>query len=152
MKRVIRNSKYAAYVLLFALVGAQLIRPNLRNPQVRPERSLWKDHALDPRVGSILRRACADCHSHETEWPWYSKISPVSWWLVRHVEDGRNKLNFSDWSGASQDQLEEIYDSVKKDKMPMSSYLLLHPQARLSKADRVLLLDWADGKLSVATR
>jgi hypothetical protein len=63
-----------------------------------------------------------------------------------HVEDGREKLNFSDWSGLSKDQAEEIYDSVAKGKMPMQGYLLLHPDARLSKADQETLQAWADGK------
>ena len=128
------------------LAAAQLIRPGTANPPVTPERSVWNDHRVDPRVARILRRACADCHSHETTWPWYSKISPISWWVARHVDKGRAKLNFSDWSGADPDQLEEISTSIAKNKMPLSSYLLMHPDARLSQADRDILAGWADGK------
>jgi Haem-binding domain len=127
---------------------AQLVRPDTQNPPVDQARSLWNDRAVDTRVAGILRRACADCHSHETAWPWYSKVSPVSWLLERHVKNGRAKLNFSDWAGASQDQLEEIYDSVAKGKMPMPGYLLLHPQARLSQTDRDILQAWTDGKMA----
>ncbi len=139
-------------LLLSALVvlgATQFIRPDTSNPPVDHARSLWNDRAVDPKVAGILRRACADCHSHETQWPWYSKISPMSWMLDRHVKDGRAKLNFSDWSGQSPDQLEEIYDSVAKGKMPMQGYLMLHPEARLSKADQDTLQAWADGKLAL---
>jgi hypothetical protein len=69
--------------------------------------------------------------------------------VARHVVNGRAKLNFSDWSGPSPDQLEEIYDSIAKKKMPMASYVLMHPDARLSQADREILTAWADGKLAV---
>ncbi len=141
-----------ATVVLLVATGSQLIRPNTRNPPVDPARSVWNDPHVDPRVGMILRRACADCHSHETEWPWYAKISPVSWMLARHVRDGRAKLNFSDWSGNSADELEEIYDSIDKNKMPMSGYLLMHPAARLSEADRKVLMAWAEGKLVAESR
>jgi hypothetical protein len=77
-----------------------------------------------------------------------ARISPVSWFLARHVRDGRPKLNFDEWSAAAAtDQLEEIYDSIAKKKMPLASYLLMHPEARLSQADREAVLAWADGKL-----
>ena len=72
--------------------------------------------------------------------------------MARHISKGRAKLNFSDWSGASADQLEEIADSIAKGKMPIASYLLMHPQARLSRANREVLLAWADGKLAQAAR
>ena len=145
MKRLGRS---AVLALLLGLVGTQLIRPDTGNPPVDPARSLWQDHRVNPRVADILRRACADCHSHETAWPWYSKISPVSWFVIRHVRNGRAKLNFSDWSGPSTDQLEEIYNSIAKKKMPLASYILIHRGARLSPADRDVLLAWADGKLA----
>lgn len=141
---------YAALVVLLAAAVAQFVQPRTGNPPVNPARSLWNDRRVDPRVAGILRRACADCHSHETEWPWYSKISPLSWMMARHVLKGRAKLNFSDWSSPSPDQLEEIYDAVAKNKMPIASYLLIHRSARLSQADRDILLAWADGKLAQA--
>ena len=149
MKQHIRNISFA---LLSLFAAAQLIQPHTANPPVSPERSIWSDRTVDLRVRRILRRACADCHSHETAWPWYSRVSPVSWLLARHVVQGRTKLNFSDWSGASSDQLEEIYDSVAKGKMPLAGYLLMHPDARLSAADKQILTAWADGKLTAALR
>jgi hypothetical protein len=141
-----RKLRIAAIVLVIGLAAAQLVRPNTGNPPVDPARSLWNDRRVDPQVATILRKACADCHSHETEWPWYSKISPFSWLVANHVNKGRAKLNFSDWSTPTPDQLEEIYDSIAKNKMPIASYLVMHPQAQLSKDNRDALLSWADGK------
>jgi hypothetical protein len=151
MRRLLRS---AALLLLLGVAAAQLIQPNTVNPPVDPARSLWHDRRVDPRVANILRRACADCHSHETEWPWYSKISPVSWMVQRHVIKGRSKLNFSDWSAAPPDQdlLEEIADSIVKNHMPLASYLWIHSESGLSKSDRDVLLAWTDGKLMQASR
>jgi hypothetical protein len=141
MKRLIRS---AAFVCTLGLAAAQFIQPNTINPPVDPARSIWNDKNVDPKVADVLRRACADCHSHETEWPWYAKISPVSWFVARHVSDGRAKLNFSDWT-SSPDQMEEIYDSIAKAKMPLPGYSVMHPGARLSQADRDVLRHWVDG-------
>jgi hypothetical protein len=149
MKRHLkRHSGSAALAFLLCIGAAQLIRPDITNPKVIPARSLWNDHRVDPRVAGVLRRACANCHSYETQWPWYSQISPVSWIMARHVRNGRAKLNFSEWTGASASQLEEICDPVDKNQMPPSDYALMHPEARLSKADREILDAWADGKLA----
>jgi len=150
MRRRVRS---AAIALVLVLAAAQLIQPETRNPPVDPARCLWNDHRVNPRVADITRRACGNCHSYETKWPWYAKFSPVSWWLAHHVDKGRAKLNFDDWSSAAAtDQLEEIYDSIAKQKMPLWSYLLMHPEARLSQAERDVLLAWADGKLEQTQR
>lgn len=140
-----RQFERAALVAFFCIAAAQLIRPNISNPPVDPSRSLWNDHRVDARTAGVLRRACANCHSHETQWPWYSKISPVSWIMARHVGKGRAKLNFSDWSGATANQLEEIYDAIDKDDMPPRDYRLMHPEARLSNGDREILKAWTTG-------
>ena len=135
--------KTTALVLLLGAVTVQLIRPDTGKPPVDPARSLWNDRRVDRRVVGILRRACANCHSYETEWPWYARIAPISWWLAGHVNHGREKLNFDNWpAAASADQMEEIYDSIEKEKMPLRSYLLMHPEARLSQADRDVLIAW----------
>jgi hypothetical protein len=145
------RSRSAVLVLLLGVAAAQMIRPSTVNPPVDPSRSLWNDQRVGAQVGNILRRSCADCHSHETAWPWYSKISPFSWFVARHVVKGREKLNFSEWSGALPDQLQEIADAIEKKKMPLSSYLWIHRDAGLSKADREVLLAWADGATQAAS-
>lgn len=82
---------------------------------------------------------CFDCHSNETAWPWYSNVAPLSWLLQRHVDEGRDDLNFSEW-GTDQ-EADEIVESVRDGGMPTWDYLLLHPDARLSDADREALID-----------
>ena len=95
---------------------------------------------------AILRRACYDCHSHETHWPWYSRIAPISWWVVEHVDHGRGDLNFSEWPNfdfeAQQIEFLDIAEQVENGEMPLPNYLILHRDARLSDEDRRILLEW----------
>ena len=92
------------------------------------------------RTRELAKAACFDCHSNETVWPWYSNVAPLSWRLQGHVDEGRTKLNFSEW-GAREQETEEIVESVREGRMPPGDYLLLHPEARLSDADTQALLD-----------
>jgi len=146
-----RRFKLAVLASLLCLVAAQAIRPSMVNSSVNPARSVLNDPRMNPQVAHVLRRACLDCHSNETRWPWYSKISPVSWLISRHVTRGRAKLNFSDWNGSSTNEMDEIYDAVHKGKMPPSSYSLIHPDARLSNSEREELERWTDTSAPAAT-
>lgn len=127
----------AGVLLLIQLVPVERSNPEVVTPLAAP-----------PEVDSILRRACYDCHSHETRWPWYSRVAPLSWWLADHVAEGRDDLNFSDWPSFDFDLQElayrDIAEQVSAGKMPPRSYRLLHSGARLSEADRERLLRWAD--------
>ena len=131
----------AALVVLF--LGIQVIPVDRANPPAGTEL-----RAPDP-VMAVLRRACYDCHSHETRWPWYSRVAPMAWLMADHVKEGRGDLNFSEWPAFDFEELGEagkdIRKQIEKGKMPLRSYLWLHPQARLSEADREILLDWARG-------
>ena len=131
-------------VALFAFAAAQLVRPDEVNPPVDPAHSLWNDTRVDPQVAALLHRACANCHSHETVWPWYAKVSPVSWLIANDVSHARHKLNFSQWKGGSKRIWGEIIDEVGKGEMPPSQYVWMHPEARLTEADKKLLVTWVD--------
>jgi len=100
-----------------------------------------------PEVRAVLRRACYDCHSNETVWPWYSRIAPLSWVLARDVREGRAELNFSTWNRYStQAQVKKLQESwvyETEGQMPPWFYLPAHRDARLSAEDRVLLRQWA---------
>lgn len=130
-------------VLAVLLVVAQFIRPNLANPPVDPAKEL---RAPQP-VASILQRSCYDCHSSHTVYPWYSQVAPVSWYLAKDVREGRRELNFSEWSTftprRTARKLQEICEQVDQGEMPMKVYLPLHPDAKLSDADRQTLCTWA---------
>ena len=138
MKKLLRWSA-AALVLLFVLI--QFMPVERTNPPVEME-----VFAPD-EVKQVLRKACFDCHSHETEWPWYSRVAPISWWMVDHVEHGRADLNFSRWPlldfEAQQHLLGDIEEEISQDEMPLKSYRLGHPEARLTGEEKELLLNWA---------
>ena len=100
-------------------------------------------------VRDILQRSCYDCHSNETVWPWYSRVAPASWIVGRDVRQARQHLNFSTWNRLNaadrEHALEEILDEVEAGDMPMSIYLPLHPDARLTDADTRLIAEWVQG-------
>jgi hypothetical protein len=104
--------------------------------------------AAPPEVMTVMRRACFDCHSHETAWPWYSRVAPASWLVRRDVREGRRHLNFSAWNRYDPERrarkLEELGEEVEKGNMPMKIYLPLHAEAKLTDAERTLLVDWAE--------
>ena len=88
---------------------------------------------------ALAVRACFDCHSNETEWPWYTNIAPVSWLTQRHVTEGRSKLNFSTWGSGNQ-EAEGVDRQISSGAMPPWDYLLLHPDARLSYEEKAQLI------------
>jgi mono/diheme cytochrome c family protein len=88
-----------------------------------------------PRTAELFARACADCHSNRTVWPWYSKVAPLSWWIVKDVEEGRSHLNVSEWHRPQEDA-EEAAEEVRDREMPLPIYLPAHPEARLTDAER----------------
>lgn len=123
------------------LVAMQLVRCEHTNPPVTGEIT------VPPDVRAILDRACYDCHSNETRWPWYSHVAPVSWLIHHDVVEGREHLNFSEWKALSPDRrahkLEEIQElTLDSSEMPLPYYLPLHGEARLSEADEQTLAAW----------
>jgi hypothetical protein len=87
----------------------------------------------------LARRACFDCHSHETRWPWYARIAPVSWLVQHDVDEGRHELNFSDWAHPGE-EAGEAAESVAEGEMPPRPYLMLHGEARLTAGERQALM------------
>ena len=137
---------FAALVAVFAL--SQFANPPRANPPVAPGRDLLATNAPPPPIAALLRAACYDCHSYETKWPWYSHIAPVSWLVASDVNDGRERLNFSDWPRElpkrAAKRLERISEELDYKNMPPAKYTLLHPQARLTASQREQLIRWAD--------
>lgn len=129
--------KWGLLGLVGALVVSQLVPygRNHENPAVVAEPQ-W-DSA---RTRELAVRACFDCHSNETQWPWYSNVAPISWLVQSDVDEGRGELNFSEWN-RSQDA-DEAAETVREGEMPPRSYLLTHPDARLTDAQ---LTELADG-------
>lgn len=98
-------------------------------------------------LASMFQESCYDCHSNQTKYPWYAHIAPTSWLLARDVTHGRRHLNFSNWNQMSKadkiSALNDIVTEVKDGDMPFFAYPIMHPKARMSKADRKEMVDWA---------
>jgi cytochrome c len=108
--------------------------------------SMLAGSSVPDEVRTVLARKCGDCHSNNTRWPLYSKIAPTSWLVEHDVHEGREHLNLSSWEKYSIDNridlLGKMGSQLRQGKMPLKQYLLLHPEARLSEAERKLILDW----------
>lgn len=150
MKRLLRILKWIAIALVVVFIGIQFYRPARTNPAIDPKQTIDAYTQMTPQVSAILDRSCRDCHSNKTVWPWYTQVAPVSWWLVNHVNEGRHDLNISEWGRLPRDRqdrkLRQICDEVTDGQMPLSSYLPMHPTARLSDEDRKTLCDWTDAQ------
>ncbi|GJM14803.1 MAG: cytochrome c [Thermodesulfobacteriota bacterium] len=129
-------------VIIIILIGIQFVPVSKTNPPVTGEIKAPDD------VMQILRTSCYDCHSNEVVWPWYSNVAPMSWLVAYDVDEAREHLNFSEWASYSADDkaedIEEIWEEVEEGKMPLWYYLPLHPEARLSDADKQTLKIWVE--------
>ena len=99
----------------------------------------------------LAKRACFDCHSNETVWPWYSNIAPASWLVQRDVNKGREELNFSNWGGEL-DDLDELPEAVQEGEMPPKEYLLLHPEAQLTAQEKQILIQGFESTFGISGR
>ena len=135
-------------VCLLVGLAIQVMRPSRTNPVTDPTRTIAAHLAMPAAVQATLTRSCFDCHSNQTRWPWYSGVAPVSWFVIGHVNDARRVLNFSDWDThgrrAPGPPLDKICREVQSGGMPLSSYLLMHRDARLTADDISVLCAWAD--------
>jgi hypothetical protein len=99
-----------------------------------------------PQTQELMVRACFDCHSNQTTWPWYSNVAPMSWLVQRDVNEGRRHLNFSEWDGP-QRHAKDVAEQIKEGEMPPWFYLPMHPDARLSDAEKQALIAGAEKSL-----
>jgi hypothetical protein len=116
---------------LFLLIQLVPYGRNHNNPAVVSEPA-WDS----PETRGLAVRACFDCHSNETRWPWYSNVAPVSWFVQRDVDEGRVSLNFSEWGAGRYEELDEIGEVVQEGEMPPQQFLITHPEARLSSSEK----------------
>ena len=142
--------KWTAIALAVLFTVLQFIRPARTNPPVDESRTISAHTQIKPEVAAILDRSCNDCHSNQTRWPWYSNVAPISWFVINHVNDGREQMNFSDWAqydrSDQENYLKKICREVKSGDMPINSYLWLHGDARLSSEDVKTLCDWSNNE------
>lgn len=147
MKRAL---KIIAAILFTAFLAVQFYRPDRANPPTVQAETLEATTEVPDTVAQILKRSCNDCHSNQTVYPWYSNVSPFSWLLADHIEEGRRELNFSVWNTYSAKKkrrnLDEICEQVTTGVMPYDQYVWMHRDAALSPEDIKLLCDWAQAE------
>lgn len=132
------KTKIAAAAAGVVLAAIQLVPVDRTNPPVTAAVQ------APPEVQAVLRRACFDCHSHETIWPVQAYVAPFSWLVAHDVEEGREELDFSAWDRVDHRKVaKKLPKEVGEGEMPPWFYVLAHPSARLSDAERKLLSDWA---------
>lgn len=126
--------KRAGIAIVIILIGMQLIPVSRANPAVTREVK-WDA----PATHELAQRACYDCHSNETAWPWYGYVAPISFRLADHINEGRSRLNFSEWDKPNTN-LDEVEENINKNEMPLWDFLLMHPEAKLTEAEKATLL------------
>lgn len=137
--------------ILFAIgivfISIQFFRPALNKNRQVLNTDISKSVSIPDSVQVILKNACYDCHSINTNYPWYSNIQPVGWLLAKHIRKGKDELNFSEFGGYSSrrqlSKLDGIANSIKDSTMPLSSYKMMHKNAQLSTNEKALLINWA---------
>jgi hypothetical protein len=134
----------ASLAVLALVVVAQVVPygRNHSNPPVVAEPT-WDSAS----TRMLAERACFDCHSNQTRWPWYSHVAPMSWLVQNPVDEGRSELNFSEWN-LGRGEADEAAETVREGEMPPRSYVLLHPAARLTDAEREQLARGLDASLT----
>ena len=143
-----KSLKKIVLLLLVVFVAIQFIQPaRNKNGQVLPT-DISKVYTLPKQVQSVLKNACYDCHSNNTSYPWYSNIQPGGWWLASHIKEGKSELNFSEFGDYSsrrqRSKLNSIAKTIEDGTMPFPSYTLIHSEARLTKEEKTLIINWAN--------
>lgn len=141
--------KKVLLALVAFLVAIQFMQPRRTNPPVIPSKSLQAHVQVPGEVQGILNRACDNCHSNGTTWPWYGHVAPFSWVITDDVNEGRRHMNFEDWEAQASpketsDRLADICKETQGKGMPPFSYRLLHPESRLNPNEIAALCAWSE--------
>jgi hypothetical protein len=141
---------WVVIVEICGFVVSQFFGPEMTNPAADASQSIESRLQVTPPVAAILGRSCNDCHSNKTRWPWYSNVAPVSWFVIGHVNEARQNMNFSEWGRYTQRDvdglLKRICREVKSGGMPLAIYKPLHPGSKLSTEDVQILCDWTEAE------
>jgi len=143
MKKVLKK---IGLLIAAAIVIMQFFRIDKSVPEMNEMDDFISQTNPPEKVKVILKNACYDCHSYKTQYPWYSNIAPVSWWLKDHIDEGREHLNFSIWRRydlkRKKHKLEECWEEVEHGEMPLENYLYTHEEALLTKEEKETLITW----------
>ncbi|MEO6134332.1 MAG: heme-binding domain-containing protein [Ginsengibacter sp.] len=146
-KNTLNILKKILFLLLFVFIAIQFIQPARNTNGQVLSTDISKVVSVPENVQSVLKVACYDCHSNNTRYTWYVNIQPIGWMMAKHVKNGKHELNFSDFGSYStrkqQSKLKAIASQIKDDEMPLTEYKIMHGDARLSKEEKDLIINWA---------
>ena len=135
-------------VLMAAFIVIQFIHPKKNKAEGVQANYIGNSFAVPADVKTILAKACNDCHSNNTVYPWYAKIQPVHWWLSGHINDGKKHLNYDEYTHKSlryqYHKMEETIEMIKEGEMPLNSYTWVHKGAKLTEDEKGKLINWAN--------
>ncbi|WP_445747834.1 heme-binding domain-containing protein [Polaribacter sp.] len=141
-----KKNKIILFALLVAFVGIQLIPTTRNQHKIVPKTDFMVVNDVPNLIKKKIQTSCYDCHSNNTNYPWYNKIQPVAWFLEDHINEGKKELNFSEWETYSKrrkkGKLKSIINQIKEDKMPLTSYTLIHGDAKLTKKEKLAIIEW----------
>ena len=140
--------KWTTVGIVAVLILIQIIQPSRTNPAVVPSRSLEAHVPVPPEVLAVMKRSCYDCHSNSTVWPWYSRVAPISWYVVRDVNVGRSHINLQNWEAQINEQeakehLGLVCKQVREGKMPPADYRFLHKGTDVSPEETNSICAWS---------
>jgi hypothetical protein len=142
-------------ILLIAFVALQFFQPDKNNQRFDMANDIRMVVHVPDSVHALLKTACYDCHSNQTNYPWYANIQPIGWWIKDHIEEGKSHINFHEFALVEPSErfpskvlrqdhkLEEVAEQFETDEMPLKSYTLIHGDAKLSEGQKKMLLEWA---------
>lgn len=140
--------KKIIYLLLIIFLLIQLIPREYNINKGDDSLDFFKIYSAPKQVESKIKKACYDCHSNNTNYPWYNKIQPIALLLQDHINEGKSELNFSEFKNYSKrkakSKLKSIKNEIKDDKMPLKSYLFIHKEAKISKKEKESIIEWID--------
>ena len=138
--------KSLGLVMVVVLVGIQFIPTRSNQSMELPSTDFILTYKVSEEVGRVLHTSCYNCHSNNTDYPWYSKVQPVGWFLENHINNGKAELNLSEFGSYSvrkqKSKLKSMANQIEKDEMPLSSYTFIHREARLSNKSKKALMDY----------
>ncbi len=136
-------------VLVVAIVAIQFFHPERNQNTLTTQTDISHLYPVPDDVSVILDKACNDCHSNNTIYPWYANVQPVAWWLNDHIKEGKGELNFNEFAAyppAKQyRKLEEVKKEIDEGEMPISPYTFIHTDARLTETEKHTLTNWTEG-------
>ncbi|HQS22884.1 MAG TPA: heme-binding domain-containing protein [Sediminibacterium sp.] len=138
--------KIGLLVLSVIIIAIQFVQPARNQNRQVLDADITRLYMVPENVEAVLKTSCYDCHSNNTNYPWYVNVQPGGWWLASHIKKGKAELNFDEFGNYSkrrrQSKLKSIASSIEDGTMPLPSYTLIHKNAKLSKEDKTLLLNW----------